>query len=227
MPTNGREGEEMVKIDGVQAHPSPKLSSENPGYETQDVNVGGIVTFLAGLSGFIIVFFFFCWGMGKVINTTILSQDSKPNKWQANLSQPGAALRGQKTQDLESNAAMEQKQLQAVTQNFPTPTLQTDDGNQEMADMHAREDLLLNYYSTSADLQGGAIRIPIDRAMELIVQRGLGGNKAAEAPKQLMAGESAPVVTAPLTNGFARTGYELETIEAREQKLEYTKASKE
>ena len=33
-----------------------------------------------------------------------------------------------------------------------------------------------------------------------------------------MAGEHAPVVTAPLTSGFARTGYELDTIEAREQK---------
>ena len=34
-----------------------------------------------------------------------------------------------------------------MTQQFPTPRLQTDDGNQDMADLHAREDLLLENYS--------------------------------------------------------------------------------
>ena len=39
-----------------------------------------------------------------------------------------------------------------------------------------------------------------------------------------MAGETAPAVVVPLTNGFARTGYELGTIEAREQKSEFNRA---
>ncbi len=47
-----------------------------------------------------------------------------------------------------------------------------DDGNQATADLHAREDLLLEHYSL-VDGQPGTIRIPIERAMELIVQRGL------------------------------------------------------
>ena len=34
-----------------------------------------------------------------------------------------------------------------MTQQFPTPRLETDDGNQDLADLHAREDLLLDYYS--------------------------------------------------------------------------------
>jgi hypothetical protein len=42
-----------------------------------------------------------------------------------------------------------------------------------------------------------------------------------------MAGDEKPVVQAPLTSGFARTGYELEAIEAREQKLTYGKAESE
>ena len=42
-----------------------------------------------------------------------------------------------------------------------------------------------------------------------------------------MAGDEKPTVQAPLTSGFARTGYELETIEAREQKLSYGKAAGE
>jgi len=42
------EGHDMGQPEGVQAHPSPKLDSEHPGYETEDVSVGGIITFLAG-----------------------------------------------------------------------------------------------------------------------------------------------------------------------------------
>ena len=37
------EGHDAGKPEGVAAHPSPKYDSENPGYETQDVNVSGIV----------------------------------------------------------------------------------------------------------------------------------------------------------------------------------------
>jgi hypothetical protein len=39
-----------------------------------------------------------------------------------------------------------------------------------------------------------------------------------------MAGDGPAVVTAPLTMGFARTGYELDQMAAREQKLEFNQA---
>ena len=67
---------------------------------------------------------------------------------------------------------MEQQQLQQLTRAFPTPRLQDDDGNQDTADLHAREDLLLDNYSW-VDRSKGTVRIPIERAMELIAQRGL------------------------------------------------------
>jgi hypothetical protein len=214
----------MGQPEGVEAHPSPKRDSEHPGYETQDVSVGGIVTFLAGLAGSIIVFFFFCFAMGKAINYALVKHDGAPDKWHSNLSAIGATPRGEKREDLTSDATMEQRQLQQMTQVFPTPRLEIDDGEQDLADLHAREDLLLNYYSSSHDLPAGTIRIPIERAMQLVVQRGLPQAPASQQPTTLMAGESAPTVTAPLTDGFARTGYELETIEAREEKNEYNRA---
>ena len=65
-----------------------------------------------------------------------------------------------------------QNKMAAMTQQFPTPRLQIDDGNQEIADLHAREDLLLENYSW-VDQSQGKVRIPIERAMELIAQRGL------------------------------------------------------
>jgi hypothetical protein len=111
-----------------------------------------------------------------------------------------------------------------MTQSFPTPRLEMDDGNQDTADLHAREDLLLDYYSSSADLPAGTIRIPVARAMQLVVQQGLPKPAAAGQPAPLMAGETEPTVQAPITDGFARTGYELDTIEAREQKNEFNRA---
>ena len=183
--------------------------AESPGYEVTDVNVNGIVVFLASLGAFVGVFFIFCFGMGKVINTAILKSDGPPNKWNLIGSQP----RG-KREDLTSNAVMEQQQLNQMVQRFPTPRLQIDDGNQEMAEMHAREDLLLNYYSW-VDRPSGKVRIPIARAMQLVADH------LPVAPEEqtepLMAGDRAPVVTVPLTDGFARTGYEQQYMETIQQ----------
>ena len=114
--------------------------------------------------------------------------------------------------------------MQKITANFPQPRLDTDDGNQALADLHAREDLLLNYYS-SDDTHPGTVRIPINRAMELIAQRGLPLATQAARAGQLMAGDAEPQIDEPLTTGFARTGYEITVIEAREQKMSYAAAA--
>ena len=220
MPTNGHEGHDMGKPEGVQAHPAEKFDDNHPGYEIQDVNVAGISTFLAGLFGFVLVFFVFCFFMGKVINNVLLKQDGPVNKWQPNLSQAGATPTGAKLEDLASNAEVQQRQLQAMTQTFPTPRLEADDGNQDTADLHAREDLLLEHYSSTPGQPG--IRIPIERAMELIAEKGLPVSPAAQTSQKL-AYDTTPMVTAPLTSGFARTGFELDAIEARKQKMETEK----
>jgi hypothetical protein len=82
-----------------------------------------------------------------------------------------------------------------------------------VADLHAREELLLGHY-TWVDQPGGKVRIPVERAMELIAQRGLPvAPSAAHAP--LLAEERKPAVTVPLTSGFAPTGYELDVAAAQ------------
>ena len=174
--------------------------------------------FLAGLFGTVVIFFFFCYGMGKVINNLWIKQDGAASKWTV---ASGNVPLG-KGKDLKSNAEIEQQQLQQITGNFPEPRLDIDDGNQATADLHAKEDLLLEHYSL-VDGQPGTIRIPIERAMELIAQRGLPVENQTAAPDNV-AHAAAPEIHAPLTDGFARTGYELMTIEAREQKMNYGKA---
>lgn len=225
MPTRGHEGHDPGRPHSTGPHPVPAVRDlEHPGYEVEDVNVGGIVTFVAGLSGFLIIFFVFCFFMGKAINYALAKQDGPANKWHQGQAELGYTPRGEKREDLTSNAVLGQRQLAQMTQSFPTPRLETDDGNQDIADLHAREDLLLNFYSTSKDLPAGTIRIPVARAMQLIVQQGLPKPPASAQPGPLMAGENPPSVQAPLTDGFARTAYELDTIEAREQKNEFNRA---
>lgn len=217
MPTNDHD------LNKPTAHDSHVRDSESPGYETTDVNVGGVTVFLAGLLGFVLVFFVVCFVIGRVINTAIEKQDGPPNKWNQLSAFSGAETTGGKRQDLASNPEMQQKQFQQMTSTFPEPRLDIDDGNQATADLHAKEDLLLDHYSTVAD-EPGSVRIPISRAMQLIAQRGLPVNTQTETPSALMAGDQKPVVEAPLTTGFARTGYELDVIEARAQKMSYGKA---
>jgi hypothetical protein len=181
-----------------------KASSVREGYEVTDVSIPGVAVFLIGLFISVGVFFVFCFGMGKVINNALVKRDGPPNKWNA----PTAVETG-KLKNMESNPAGEQIQLQQLTQKFPTPRLQRDDGNEDVAELHRREDLLLDHYSW-VDQSQGKVRIPIERAMELIAQRGLPVEPKPASAEPLMFGDSVPTVRVPLTDGFARTAYEQE-----------------
>jgi hypothetical protein len=215
MPTNDHD------LNQPGAHDSHVRDPEHPGYEVTDVNANGIAVFLAGLFGSVCVFFVLCYGLGILINGGLKKEDGPVTKW--NRLSTFAGPTSGKRQDLTSNAVMEQKAFDQMRNTFPEPRLDIDDGNQATADLHAREDLLLNNYSMSPG-EGASIRIPISRAMEIIAQRGLPVNSQAASSSVLMAGDEKPTVHAPLTSGFARTGYELQTIEARDQKLSYGKA---
>jgi hypothetical protein len=192
-----------------------KSGSLREGYELTDVSVPGIMVFLIGLFISVGVFFVFCFGMGKVINNALIKRDGPPNQWnQANF--PAG-----KRQNMASDPAMKQKELQALTQRFPTPRLQPDDGNLDTADLHAREDLLLDHYSW-VDRSKGTVRIPIERAMELIAQRGLPVAQQQLQSEPLMAGDKKITVQVPLTDGFAPTAYEQVLREGAKQPGEQT-----
>jgi hypothetical protein len=170
------------------------------GYEASDVHVSGIVVFIASMAVFVVVVALAAYGIGKALNWHIAKEDGTKNKW-------AAPVDVRPLGNLPTNPELESK-LGGFTQRFPAPRLQNDDGLQDLADLHAREDLLLDHYSWANRAQG-KVRIPIDRAMELVAARGLPAAPAVErAP--LLTGDSEPEVAAPLTNGFVRTGYEQE-----------------
>jgi len=193
-------------------HQGGDAESNKIGYELADANVSGAATFLVVLGVSVAVVFVLSFGIGKLINMELTKQDGPPSKW--------SQLAGVKPQyKMESNPQMEQQQLQQMVKRFPTPRLQADDGNMAVANMHAREDMLLNHYSW-ANQQTQEVRIPITRAMELLAQKGLPVENQAVASQQAMFGDGSKTVTAPLTDGFARTGPELQMIEARDQRLQ-------
>lgn len=181
--------------------PKQHLSDESvrEGYELTDASTGGIVVFLIGLAVSVLIFFAVCYVFGTVINSGLNKADGPTNKWKA-------PFQVAPTKALRSNPELEQEQLSKLTKQYPYPQLQLDDGNTDLAALHDREDLLLNYYSW-VDESKGVVRIPIERAMELIAQQGL-PVAPAEQQQPLMTGDARPTVQMPLTDGFAPTAYD-------------------
>lgn len=200
MPTHNGQTDDFLEPHG------PKEVDASAGYEQSDIRVTGIIVFLTSLAIFVAVCGVLTYGIGKVINARMNREDGPNSKWTktADVRELG---------NLPSSPELQNK-VAEITRSFPTPRVQTDDGNQDVADLHAREDLLLENYSW-VDQSQGKVRIPIERAMELIAQRGLPVAPNAEHGPQ-MAGDRKFAVTEPLTNGFARTAYELDQAAAQE-----------
>jgi hypothetical protein len=203
----------QVPSPGTDGRP-PEDHEPSPGYELSDVNVRGTLVFIAGLLSSCVVIFIVCWAMGKVFFAEFKHEDGPISHWRQGGPQDAKG-------NLISNAEIQQKASAQLVETFPTPRVQADDGNQDVADLHAREDLYLEHYSW-VDAGHTAVRIPIERAMQLLVQRGLPVAPAAQADTGTFTGEQTPVVTAPLTTGFARTAFEQEDIQTRREKMGLT-----
>jgi len=205
-------------IEPEHEHHQPEVVDASKGYEDSDVRVSGILVFLTAMVILGAVTAVLVFGIGKILNARMAKQDGPLNKWSktVNLHDLGG---------LPSTPQMA-KRYEALTSQYPTPRLQNDDGNQDVVELHAREDLLLNHYSW-ADQSKGKVRIPIERAMDLVASRGLpvvalkvesnaaskahpATSSASDAKATLLTGDEKPIVNLPLTSGFARTGYEQE-----------------
>lgn len=170
------------------------------GYEPTDARVSGVLVFLVAMSIFVAIAGLAAFGIGRFLNARMAKEDGPKSKW-------ATTVDIRPLGNMPSNAEMEKKMGEMVDR-FPTPRVQVDDGLQDLANLHGREDLLLDHYSW-ADQGQGKVRIPIERAMELMAVRGL---PVAPAVKQSppMTGDNVPHIQAPLTNGFVYTGYEQE-----------------
>ena len=220
----------MPSHDNKEPHEGGRLSDQHvpgghepepvdisAGYEVSDVKVTGIIVFLVALGVFVMITGLLCYGIGKVINAHMNKEDGPNTRWTqtVDIRQLG---------NLPSSPEMQNK-VAELTQSFPAPRVQTDDGNQDVADLHQREDLLLEHYSW-VDQKSGKVRIPIERAMEMVVSKNMVNVMPAAKTQAPMTGDARPQVTVPLTDGFARTAYEQEQAATNNAKKASEAASK-
>jgi len=135
-------------------------------HEESDINAKGVLGFLLFLAIMAVIIHIVVWGLVKGFDRLEDSYDPQPNPM-LQASQAAPAPNAQTSQ----GAPDVQKKMQALITTFPEPRLQTDD-TRDMDVFRRSEEKILHSYS-KVDASGQTVRIPIERAMELIEQRGL------------------------------------------------------
>ena len=146
------------------------------GHEESDINVKAIFGFLLFLVIGGLVSHLALWGMYVYLDkraTKMNEGATTPVQAQMEAQRPQPtqkkiAQSGQVGMDRPETAKETLERLQA---QFPTPRLQDDDVR-DMNMLRANEDKLLHGYMW-LDKNNGAVRIPVERAMEVLAERGL------------------------------------------------------
>ena len=135
------------------AHHDQNDYMRNPGgaHEHRDINVRAIFAFLITLTVIAFVIQLGLWGMFKYLKGSYTSLDPEPNPM----------LSGQRKPP-ESDPA----------RDFPQPRLQADPVH-DLNKFRQLNNAILNGAPTWVDEQAGIVRIPIDQAMKLTLERGL------------------------------------------------------
>lgn len=137
----------------------------NGGYEREDLGSKSIFAFLLGLAVFGILTFFAANGVYWALDKYRESHQPPPNPLRQTVEND--------TRDLDTA-----KVKALVNNEFPEPRLETDERN-EIVESRTQEAEHLYSYGY-VDQPAGVVHIPIDRAMQLLVQRGLPVRPEAE-----------------------------------------------
>jgi hypothetical protein len=140
---------------------SAEIKNENSGghgsFERRDISTAGIVYFIVGLVVSVVIIHFALVGLYDFLDR------------RARAEQPA-------TSPLATNVPQDTRQLPTdykdyLKENFPAPQLETDERTQ-LNGVRLDEEQTLHSYGW-VDEKGGVVRIPIERAMDLIAARGL------------------------------------------------------
>jgi hypothetical protein len=132
--------------------------NEGTGFEREDWNAGTVYAFLTGLAVVCILVYFVLRGMYAYLDA----------RSQAN--QPPQNPLVTSSRPLERNRPRSEVQEQ-IKNTFPDPRLEENE-RQEINQFRLQEEDTLNSYGW-VDQPKGVVHIPIERAMELVAQRGL------------------------------------------------------
>ena len=141
--------------------PHSANSTGNGGYERQDIGAAGVLYFLLGLAvaGFLV--YFIVDGLYHFLDKRSEAEQAPVNPLVTNAPSDTRHIPNQYNGDYEK----------FLKENFPAPQLEIDERNQ-LDKIRKDEERTLATYDY-IDKNAGTIRIPIDRAMDLIAQRGL------------------------------------------------------
>jgi hypothetical protein len=148
-------------------------SAGNGGYERQDIGARGVLYFLIGLAVAGLLTYFVVDGLYSYLDKRSEAQQAPVNP-------------------LVTNAPADTRNIGTDYPQgaFPNPRLEVDERGQ-LNDIRIKEEQTLQSYDY-IDKNAGIVRIPIDRAMDLITQRGLPVQKATmEAPAAAPSGDAA------------------------------------
>jgi hypothetical protein len=124
------------------------------GYERQDIGARGIFYFLAGLLAATLLIAFLLSGLYRILDQRFRTHQPPVNPLAANVPQDTRQVPPQYPQTA-----------------FPDPRLETDERTQ-LNSIRIAEEQKLNSYGW-VDEKAGTVHIPIERAMELLAERGL------------------------------------------------------
>jgi hypothetical protein len=144
----------------------PANSNSNADYERRDIGVAGVVYFLVGIFVALVFTYFIVDGLYHYLDQRSEAEQAPLNPLVTNASTDTRHIATDYPQDA-----------------FPNPRLETDERGQLNA-IRLKEEQTLSTYDW-IDKNAGTVRIPIDRAMDLIAQRGLpvrAQGSAAAAP---------------------------------------------
>ena len=153
----------------------------NGGYERQDLGAAGVLYFLLGLLVAGILVYFIVNGLFAFLQNRSNAQQPAVNPLVTEVP----------TDTRKIPAEYHGNYEEYLKKNFPAPQLEINERGQ-LNDIRLKEEQTLSTYGY-IDEKAGTVRIPIDRAMDLIAQRGL--------PVRAQTGTAAAVSAQPEKKG--------------------------
>jgi hypothetical protein len=139
----------------------PVKSNGHGDYERKDIGVSAVVYFLIGLAAALIIAVFIVDGVYHFLEKRFEAEQPSVSPLVTNAQQDTRRIPPQYGADYEKY----------LKQGFPAPQLETNERT-ELNEIRLREENVLSTYDY-VDKNAGTVRIPIDRAMDILATRGL------------------------------------------------------
>jgi hypothetical protein len=158
--------------------PHSVKSNGHGDFERKDISVNGVVIFLVGLAAMVVISYFVVDVFYHALEKHFEAQQAPVSPLVTNAQQDTRRIPPQYGEDY----------AKYLKESFPAPQLETDERHQ-LNEVRLREEDILSTYDY-VDKSAGTVRIPIDRAMDLLTQKGLpvlpqtGGATAQTAKSQ-------------------------------------------